>query len=544
MNEIQRGLFELLVEIDEICKANDIEYYLAGGAALGALRCGGFLPWDDDIDLFITRKNWRKLYDLINDNDDILPDDRDLVCMEDSELYRNPIARYVDTSTTVIHAAQSIASESCGQQVEFFILDPIPNEENERKEYLKHMKAFLELVSPNFLTSKFIPLSKYGDHRDLVLSYYKEIEEQGYSAVIDRLYEKYYNYPQEKADLFYLSWGEDYLFYKTEWFSQERLIEFEGKTFPVPNGLEHLYRVEFGDDWVYVPDKSNQMFHNPLIKDLNRSFEEYSDIYLNFINQRKMIKIYEEIKKIYLNIRIPTLKNSLERFKIRGVIATEELYKKIEFNNYDLEKLLNDGEYELLDELFDDYYTVQLKKNCRLFNLFIDLDEEVLKVAIVNKIKQGRYFTALTILNIMENNMDLGEDFGFYKQVCDYCKDLSVNIYDEKDFDKAADILNGANDYCNSLIDTYRAKLLVKLHNSNSDEDYKQVIAEGNDMLIDFPEDGEILASIAEAYYHLGDDKKAHDIYSDAVNHTRNGFVWRDAKQYVGIDKMMEENQC
>ena len=464
--------------------------------------------------------------------------------MENSEFYRNPIARYVDTSTTVIHAAQSIASESCGQQVEFFILDPIPKDKDECKEYLKNMTAFLELISPNFLTSKFIPISEYPAHRDLVLSYFDKIEEEGFDSVMRGLYDKYYNYPQEKADLFYLAWGEDYLFYRTEWFSEERFIDFEGRTFPVPNGLEHLYRVEFGDDWIYVPNTDNQMFHNPLIEDLNRSFEEYSDIYLNFINQRKMISTYEEIKKIYLKIRIPTLKNSLERFKMRGVIATEELYKNIEYNNYDLEQLLKDKQYSLLDEIFDDYYDIQLKKNCRLFNLFIDIKDDVLKVAIENKIKQGRYFTALRILNIMENNFTLSDQFSHYKKACEYCKSLSVNIYDNKDFDKATDILNDADDYCNSLIDTKRAKLLVKLHYANGDDDYKEIIDEGNQMLSDFPDDGEILASIAEAHYRLGDSEKAHEIYRNAVNNTRNGFVWRNAKQQVGIDKMLEEYQC
>ena len=47
-----------MVELDEICKANGITYYLAAGCALGAIRQGRFLPWDDDIDIFITRDNW------------------------------------------------------------------------------------------------------------------------------------------------------------------------------------------------------------------------------------------------------------------------------------------------------------------------------------------------------------------------------------------------------------------------------------------------------------------------------------------------------
>ena len=80
------GLFDLLVEIDDICESHNIEYYLSGGAALGALRCGRFLPWDDDIDLFITRDNWHKLRDLIDQNPEMLPENRDLVCFENTEI--------------------------------------------------------------------------------------------------------------------------------------------------------------------------------------------------------------------------------------------------------------------------------------------------------------------------------------------------------------------------------------------------------------------------------------------------------------------------
>ena len=113
MNDIQKELFGLLLEVNDLCEEHGIEYYLIGGAALGALRNGSFLPWDDDIDLFITRDNWYKLYDLITENPDVLPENRKLVCFENSLYYRNPIARYIDTSTAVIHAAQSIGLPIC-----------------------------------------------------------------------------------------------------------------------------------------------------------------------------------------------------------------------------------------------------------------------------------------------------------------------------------------------------------------------------------------------------------------------------------------------
>ena len=104
-------------------------------------------------------------------------------------------------------------------------------------------------------------------------------------------------------------------------------LDFEGKKFPVASGLEHFYRVEFGDDWIYVPEIDNQVPHNSLIEDLNHPFDDYTKIYLNFFNQGEMIKTYEKIKQVNLNIRIPTLKITLEKIKMLGVIVKEELYK-------------------------------------------------------------------------------------------------------------------------------------------------------------------------------------------------------------------------
>ena len=59
MKDVQKKLYDLLKKFDKICKDNDVEYYLAGGSALGAVRHKGFLPWDDDVDL--TRSEERRV---------------------------------------------------------------------------------------------------------------------------------------------------------------------------------------------------------------------------------------------------------------------------------------------------------------------------------------------------------------------------------------------------------------------------------------------------------------------------------------------------
>lgn len=65
LDNIHASLLEILDEIDRVCKKNDIKYFLSGGTLLGAIRHKGFIPWDDDIDLWMTRKNYKKFKKVI-----------------------------------------------------------------------------------------------------------------------------------------------------------------------------------------------------------------------------------------------------------------------------------------------------------------------------------------------------------------------------------------------------------------------------------------------------------------------------------------------
>lgn len=58
--EVQVKILETMTYVDALCRQHGIDYYIMGGTAIGAVRHGGFIPWDDDLDIFMTPANYEK----------------------------------------------------------------------------------------------------------------------------------------------------------------------------------------------------------------------------------------------------------------------------------------------------------------------------------------------------------------------------------------------------------------------------------------------------------------------------------------------------
>lgn len=60
LRKLQKTELQILLDVDKFCRAHEIPYSLYGGTALGAVRHSGFIPWDDDLDIVMTRDNFNR----------------------------------------------------------------------------------------------------------------------------------------------------------------------------------------------------------------------------------------------------------------------------------------------------------------------------------------------------------------------------------------------------------------------------------------------------------------------------------------------------
>ena len=95
--ELKRIQIEILDDVVAFCKQHNLRYYLAYGTLLGAVRHGGYIPWDDDIDIHIPRPDYEKFLELYNSANSI----NQVVSHELEQSYRVPFAKVYRKGTIV-----------------------------------------------------------------------------------------------------------------------------------------------------------------------------------------------------------------------------------------------------------------------------------------------------------------------------------------------------------------------------------------------------------------------------------------------------------
>lgn len=123
LRQAQLVMLRILGEVHDICRRHGIQYWLDGGSALGAVRHGGFIPWDDDMDICMLRKDYATFLAAAQG---ALPGDLFLQVFGQDQDYYLHWAKIRDNHSTMVEAAYTGAQFHKGICVDIFPCDFIP----------------------------------------------------------------------------------------------------------------------------------------------------------------------------------------------------------------------------------------------------------------------------------------------------------------------------------------------------------------------------------------------------------------------------------
>lgn len=132
-SEVKVRILAILKFIDDLCQKNDIHYFVAYGTLLGAIRHKGFIPWDDDIDIFVPQKDFKRFRDLVNQSKQY-----QFSYIFDDDNYRLDFAKVIDTETCVKETHPIVSSK--GLFVDVFPLIHIGNDSLNAQKNIQKLK--------------------------------------------------------------------------------------------------------------------------------------------------------------------------------------------------------------------------------------------------------------------------------------------------------------------------------------------------------------------------------------------------------------------
>ncbi len=537
MDHRQETIFNLLQEFDVISKKYGIDYFIAAGTALGAIRHRGFLPWDDDMDIYLTRDNWNKLKDLVENDEIETPENRIFVFNENTKYYRNNIPRYVNQDTSALFMSQALNGKSLGQHLEFLILDPMPVGEKEEEEYIDLFRVYSELLSPYFTICRDLTIEEWDKHFELYQKYFNRANEIGDEEVLKELGAKLQGYPTEDCENYCMRWGDLIYTYPREYLENYRYETFEGMKIQVSKYVETMMRIAYGDDWMYVPELNNQIIH-PHIEDYSTSCLEYSNRYLGKVNREEIIKKYRNVKYTNLKLFSKTKKVEMLTAKVNVNSKSKTISAYLDENHDNLLNLLKNKNYDEILSEFDDYSQLQLSSDVRKYNIFVPISDNCLEILLASLVEKGEYYKVDRYLNIRKSNdSKLSDRLIEIDEMVSFCRELSIARYDEKDEASVQSLIDKYEAKYPNLLDIHRAKLWIMENNAKSEEDYKSIDEYCENVLETYPFDGEIMASQAKAKSECGQKDEAIELYKKAIVNTRNGLIWQKVEDETGISR-------
>ncbi len=249
---------EVLMEVDRVCRANAIRYFVNWGTLLGAVRHKGFVPWDDDIDIVMLRDDYQKFCKVAKSQ---LPAGYDIVNVHQYKDYSNLIARVVNSHFVEFNEERLTRFHGCPYVVgvDIDILDyksPNPEEDELQLQLVDIVLESLLVIqgyeNDEVSIDELRPfLDQVTDLCNVRLNYDVSVKQQlrVLSEYLCMLYTR--DEATEVQGLIYRISNRPNYSMPKEWFEDVIYMPFEGVIeVPVPKGYDAFLRLEYGDQYM------------------------------------------------------------------------------------------------------------------------------------------------------------------------------------------------------------------------------------------------------------------------------------------------------
>ena len=252
LREIQIATKDLLYQFDRLCTSLGIKYYLMCGTLLGAIRHGGFIPWDDDIDVGMMIDDYSALLEYFGKNDDSLMELHNLKTV--ANCYYN-ISRVCEKKHYLVFENRKYVS---GLFIDVYPIEGMGGDEDTSywdEQFRKIRKwrkgAFMSTSNSIFygknLTNKILNIPNVITAKTLGKNYY-----------FDKIDNHHY-FDIEHSKYVGVCW--DTVRYPKEIFEDTLRVMFEDIEVTVPKEYEKYLNLEFGD-WKKLPKASDRVPHH------------------------------------------------------------------------------------------------------------------------------------------------------------------------------------------------------------------------------------------------------------------------------------------
>lgn len=248
---------EILSEIDRVCAKYGLHYFANFGTLIGAVRHKGFIPWDDDVDVCMPRKDYEQF--LV-----IMEKESKYQVMHDgnSENYYFNFARVYDPKT-ILEISGITELKDLGVFVDVFPLDNVPENEEERKKFfaeINELNAMVTISMPERL-NRTIPIKKR-IRTIMRLDRFVKCKILGPKKLIERRKAAMLRYEGQTAVISCMCPPDDRMTFESDIYQGTIEMPFENIMVKVPVNYDTILRKYYGDYMELPPENQRVSAHH------------------------------------------------------------------------------------------------------------------------------------------------------------------------------------------------------------------------------------------------------------------------------------------